>query len=86
MHKHHYIFHKFWSICTINFTIYTNVTLCEFVCVEAIRLSQQIFSYVRMEPTLPGFNQFCRELMCLAQGHNTVTPVGIKLRTSRFRV
>ena len=22
-----------------------------------------------MEPTLPGFNQYCRELTCLAQGH-----------------
>ena len=27
---------------------------------------------------LPGFNQYCREFMCLAQGHNTVTPVGIE--------
>ena len=27
-----------------------------------------------------------RELMCLAQGHNTVTLEGIKPRTSRFRV
>ena len=35
---------------------------------------------------LPGFNQYCRELMCLAQGHNTMTPVGIEPRTSRFRV
>ena len=34
-----------------------------------------------MEPTLPGFNQYCSELMCLAQGHNTVTPVGIEPRT-----
>ena len=31
---------------------------------------------------LPEFNQCCRELMCLAQGHNTMTPVGIKPRTS----
>ena len=28
----------------------------------------------------------CRELMCLAQVHNTVTPVGIEPRTSRFGV
>ena len=35
---------------------------------------------------LLGINQYCRELMCLAQGHNTVTPVGIKTRTSRFGV
>ena len=29
--------------------------------------------------TLPGFKQYC-----LAQGHNTVTVVGIELWTSRF--
>ena len=39
-----------------------------------------------MEPTLPGFNKYCRELMCLAQGHNMVTPVGIEPRTSRSGV
>ena len=43
-------------------------------------------SHVGTEPTLPGFNQYCRELMCLALGHNTVLPVGIEPRTSRFRV
>ena len=26
----------------------------------------------------PGFNQYCRELMCLAQGHNRGPPVGIE--------
>ena len=31
-------------------------------------------------------NQYCRELMCLAQGHNTMTPVGIEPRTSRLGV
>ena len=29
-----------------------------------------------------GFNQYFRELMCLAQGHNTVPHVGIEPRTS----
>ena len=46
----------------------------------------QFFSHVRMDPTLPGFNQYCRELMCLAQGHNKVTHVGIETRTSLFGV
>ena len=32
------------------------------------------------------FNQYSRELMCLAQGHNTVTLVEIEPRTSRFGV
>ena len=44
--------------------------------------SQHFFSHVGTAPTLPGFNQYCRELMCLAQGHNTVMPVGIESRTS----
>ena len=35
-----------------------------------------IFQSCRDMPTLPGFNQFCRELMCFAQGHNMVPPVG----------
>ena len=33
---------------------------------------------------VPVFNQNCRELMCLAQGHNMVPLVGIEPRTSRF--
>ena len=33
-----------------------------------------------------GFNQYSRELVCLAQGHNTVTLMGIEPRTSRFGV
>ena len=33
-----------------------------------------------------GFNQYSRGSMCLAQGHNTVTLVGIEPRTSRFGV
>ena len=47
-------------------------------------LGQQFFSHAGTEPSLPGFNQYCRELMCLAEGHNTVTPVGIEPRTSRL--
>ena len=45
-----------------------------------------IFQSCWKEPTLPGFNQYCRELMCLAQGHNMVMPVRIELRTSGFGV
>ena len=41
---------------------------------------------LQFDLTLPGFNQYCRELMCLAQAHNTMTPVGIEPRTSRFGV
>ena len=47
-----------------------------FVSIEASRPSQQFFSHGGTEPTLPGFNQYCRELMCLVQGHNTVPPLG----------
>ena len=67
---------------------------CLFVCIEALRPTQQFFSHVGTEPishvgtepTLPGFNQYCRELMCVAQGHNTVLLVGIEPRISRFEV
>ena len=57
-----------------------------FLCIEAECPSQQFFSHVRTEPTLPGFNQYCRESMCLAQGHNTVPLVGIEPRTSQCGV
>ena len=33
-----------------------------------------------------SLNQYYGELMCLAEGHNTVPQVGIKFGTSRFRV
>ena len=48
--------------------------------------SQQCFSHVGTEPGLSGFNQYCKELMCLAQGHNSVPLVGIEPRTYRFGV
>ena len=54
--------------------------------IVALYRGVQFFSHVRMDPTLPGFNQYCRELMCLAQGHNKVTHVGIETRTSLFGV
>ena len=57
-----------------------------YFCIEAYRPSQQFFSHVGTEPTLPVFNQHCRELMCLAQGHITMPSVGIKPGTSRFGV
>ena len=55
---------------------------CLFVCIEALGPSQRNFSHVGTEPMLPGYNQFYRELMCLAQGHNTMPPVGIESKTS----
>ena len=45
-----------------------------------------IFQSCRDGANTSGFNQYCRELMCLSQGHNTVPLVGIEPRTSRFRV
>ena len=58
-------------------------------CLFVLRLNipvNNFFSHVGTEPTLPGLNQYCRELMCLAQGHNTVPLVGIEPRTSLFGV
>ena len=41
------------------------------------------FSHVGMEPPLPGYYQYFWGLkICLAQGHNTATQVGLKPRTS----
>ena len=54
--------------------------------IVALYRGVQFFSHVKMDPTLPGFNQYCRELMCLAQGHNKVTHVGIETGTSLFGV
>ena len=75
----------------LHFFLLQNVDLIEswmiYFCVEAYHPRQQLFSHVGTEPTLPGFNQYCRELMCLAQGHNTMSPVGIEPGpTSRFGV
>ena len=39
-----------------------------FFYIEAQRPRQQFFSHVGTEPTLPRFNQYYGELMCLAQG------------------
>ena len=57
-------------------TMYMNITLTvisiyiRMKLIVALYRGVQFFSHVRMDPTLPGFNQYCRELMCLAQGHN----------------
>ena len=42
-----------------------------FVCVEALRPSQQFFSHVGTEPSLPGYYQYILGVKCLAKGHNT---------------
>ena len=60
--------------------------LLVFVLGLSVPVNNYFFSHVGTEPTLPEFNQYCRELMCLAQGQITMTPVGIVPRTSRFGV
>ena len=62
----------------------TTPVLGQFVCIDVSRPSQQLFSHVETEQTLPEFNQYYRELMCQTQGHSTVTLVGVESRTSRF--
>ena len=68
------------SICQKRFN--ENVILkISFVCLCCGLTSQStIFSHVGTEPTLLGFNQYCRELMRLAQGHDTVPPWGSNSR------
>ena len=54
-----------------------------FVCVEALRPSQQIFQSCRDGATASWvINQYFRGVKCLAQGHNTAA-VGIEPPTSR---
>ena len=56
-----------------------------FVCVEALRPSQQFFSHVVTEPLLPGYYQYFLGVKCLAQGHNTAE-VGFEPTASRSEV
>ena len=50
-----------------------------FVCLFVLGFNVPLNNFhVSTERFLPG--------MCLAQGHNTLQPVGIKLRTSLFSV
>ena len=58
-----------------------------------LRILAKVLMHVVLRRNVPvnnffshGFNQYCRELMCLAEGHKTVPLVGIEPRTSRFRV
>ena len=39
--------------------------------------SQQFFSHIETISCLSGLNQFKQQIKCLAQGHNTVTPVSL---------
>ena len=49
----------------------SNLQMFVFVCVEALRPTQQFFSHVGAEPPHPGYYQYFRGVKCLAQGHNT---------------
>ena len=54
-----------------------------FVWFDSLHLSQQVFSFVRTG--IPGMNQSKQGLMCLAQGHNTLTPVSLQPITPRLK-
>ena len=49
-----------------------------FVCVEASRPSQNIFSDVGTEPPLPGYFQYFQGVNCLAQGGRFRTCVKVE--------
>ena len=67
--------------------IYVHIYTCTFTRIERNTLIPvNNFSVMSDGATLLGFDQYCRKLMCLAQGHNPVTPVGIEPRTSRIGV
>ena len=83
-------FDCYWTACLRALKVWTHswtparlssYKLTLFVClfvlfVLRLNVPVNMFSHAGTEPTLYGFNQYCRELMCLAQGQNTVTPVG----------
>ena len=59
--KQREIFSSLCDICTFCLKTIFWTIVCWFVCVEALCSSQQFFSHVGPEPTLPRFNQYCRE-------------------------
>ena len=54
-------------------------TKAPFVLFASLHTSKQFFSYVRM--SLVGRTSTKQGLICLAQGHNTVTPVRLEPTT-----
>ena len=59
------------------------------VCLFVLRFKVSINNFSVMSGgshSFLGFNRHSGEFLCLAQGHNTVPPVGIEPRTSRFGV
>ena len=61
--------------------------ICWFVCLFVLGLNISVSNFSVMlgwSQRFLGINQYCRESMCLAQGQNMVTPVGMERRTSRF--
>ena len=53
-------------------------------CLQFV-LEFNVFSHVGTGQTLPVYEQYCWELMCLAQEHNAVPRVGIEPVTIRFQ-
>ena len=68
--------------------VFPEVTLdkSEFVCVDALRSSQQFFSHVGMFSCLPGLTSIKQRIKCLAEGHNTVPLVSLELATLGSKV
>ena len=66
------------TLCVISFLVYMYIYV--YIFVLRLNVPVNIFSVMSA-----GANAFW-ELMCLAQGHNTVPLVGIEPRTSRFGV
>ena len=60
-----------------------------YVCLFVLRFNVPVNNFSVMSGRshrFLGLNQYSRESMCLAQGHNTVTLVWIEPRASRFGV
>ena len=56
-----------------------------FICLFVLRFNSPVNNLSVMlgwSHCFLGLNQYCEELMCLAQGHNMELPVGIEPRSS----
>ena len=82
-------FHDQISIKYYNLFYYVFLAHEDFICLFVLRFNVPVDNVsvisggIRSHCFL-GINQYCGELMCLAQGHNTVPCMGFKPRASRF--
>ena len=57
-----------------------------FVCFGVLHPNQEFFAHVRTISCLPGLNQYLKQgIKCLAQEHNTLTPLVVSLKLAALQ-